>query len=224
MKSFHRPEVPSRAVRIGLAEDQQIVREGLKALVNAQPDLIVIGEAADGADAVALAGQLRPDVLVMDIAMPTMNGLEATAQLTREVPETRIVVLSVHEDRAYFRRLIAAGACGYVLKRSAAAQLIEAIRRVAAGGLYIDRALATRFPAAHDPSGGRTGDLTARELEILSLAAAGHGNREIASRLGISVKTVETHKTHINEKMGFGSRADLVAYAVRRGLLRGLDR
>jgi DNA-binding NarL/FixJ family response regulator len=212
-----------RRLRICVADDHEIVRDGLKALIDAQPDLCVVGTAADGAGAVRMVRELQPDVLVMDVAMPGVNGIDATAQLTLDAAPARVVILSVHEDRSYFRRLIAAGARGYVLKRSAMANLIHAIRTVADGGLYVDPALASRvlFDArrAAPPDGGAGTDLTGRELQVLQLVARGLTNREIAEALVISVKTVETYKTRINEKMRFSSRADLVRYALRAGLL-----
>lgn len=213
----------SERLRVCVAEDHEIVREGLRALIEAQGDLEVVGTAGDGVQALHLVRELRPDVIVMDITMPGLNGVELAAQLAHEETPARIVVLSVHEDRSYVQRLIAAGAAAYVLKRSAVSQLIHAIRTVSTGGLYIDPALAPIFA---EPLGRilrtdeRPAQLTGREVEVVKLVAAGLSNREIAGQLGITVKTVETHKRRINEKMRFASRADLVRYALRTGLLQ----
>lgn len=209
-------------LRVCVAEDHEIVREGVRALIDTQPDLCVVGTAADGESAIRLVRQLNPDVLVLDISMPGLNGIETTARLAREGDAVRVVILSVHEDRAYFRRLVAAGVRAYVLKRSAPAHLIHAIRTVSGGGLYVDPALAhqvlvdARSPAALTVDGP---ELTGRESEIVKLVARGLTNREIGDALDISVKTVETHKARVNEKMRFSSRADLVRYALRTGLL-----
>lgn len=213
----------SQRLRICVAEDHEIVREGLRALIEAHRDLEVVGAAGDGLRAIRLVRELRPDVLVMDITMPGLNGVDLAAQLAADDHGVKIVVLSVHEDRSYVQRLIAAGAAAYVLKRSAVSQLIHAIRTVSTGGHYVDPALA---PACVEPFGGvsrpdeRPAQLTSREVEVVKLVAAGLSNREVASSLGITVKTVETHKRRINEKMRFASRADLVRYALRTGLLQ----
>lgn len=215
-----------RRLRVCVAEDHEIVREGLKALIEGQPDLCVVGTAGDGEGAIRMVRQLNPDVVVMDISMPGLNGIEATARLAKEKDAVPVVILSVHEDRSYVRRLVAAGVRAYVLKRSALFHLIQAIRTVSSGGLYVDPALAsqvlvdTRAPAALSVEGPR---LTGREAEIVRLVARGLSNREIAGALDISVKTVETHKARVNEKMRFASRADLVRYALRAGLLRPDD-
>jgi DNA-binding NarL/FixJ family response regulator len=214
--------VHSRQVRVCVAEDHEIVRDGLKALIDGQPDLRVVGTAADGESAIRVVRTEQADVLVLDISMPGMNGIEATVRLTRDHDPVRIVILSVHEDRSYFRRLVAAGARAYVLKRSPMAHLIQAIRTVSAGGLYVDAALpadmlfdSKSVVVAH----GEGTELTSREVEVVRLVARGLSNREIAATLQISVKTVETHKARINEKMQFSSRADLVRYSLRTGLL-----
>lgn len=216
--------MPKR-LRIFLADDHPVVREGLKALVNAQPDLEVVGDVADGRAAIEQATHLRPDLIIMDISMPDMNGIEATKALQRVCPDVKIVALSVHEDASYVRELLGAGASGYVIKRTAPAVLLQAIRAVAAGGTYLDPvvagALVSRFvrqrPTAAEAA---TGELSEREAEVVRLVALGHTNKEIATQLSISVKTVETYKARAMEKLGLHSRAALVRYAVGRGWLR----
>jgi DNA-binding NarL/FixJ family response regulator len=215
-------------LRIFMADDHVVVREGLKALVNSQPGLHVVGEASDGRAAYEGVVATRPAVVVMDVTMPGGSGVEATRALRRTCPEVKVVALTVHEDESYLRGLLEAGASGYVLKRSAAEDLIHAIRTVAAGGIYIDPNLAGRLvnsyidaKAVHSPVD--PGALTERESEVVRLIALGHSNKEIAARLAISVKTVETHKARSLEKLGLHSRADLVRYALHQGWLRGPD-
>jgi DNA-binding NarL/FixJ family response regulator len=211
-----------RRVRVCLADDHAVLREGLRLLIDSQPDLTVTGEADSGPGAVSLVRTSRPDVLVTDLSMPGGSGLDAIPEVRRATPDTRIVVLSVHEEHAFVRRVLSVGADGYVLKRSAAAELIFAIRRVVAGGVYVDPVIASRLVLTTGARGqaARVGDaLTERESEVVTLIARGYGNSEIAARLGISVKTVETHKTRIMDKMRFHSRADIVRYALAEGLL-----
>ena len=207
-----------------LADDHQIVREGLKLLINAQPDMQVVGEAGTGKEALQKARNLKPDVVVMDLTMPELNGLQATELLKAERPEIKVVALTVHEDPTYLRQLCKAGAAGYVLKRSAGDELIEAIHTVMAGGLHFDATLAgkalasqTRQSAAkNDP---RTSDLSDREKQVLILLAWGNSNKEIAAKLGLSVKTVQTYRVRIGEKLGLCCRTEIVAYALRQGWL-----
>lgn len=213
-------------LRIFIADDHAIVREGLRALVDAQSGMRVVGEAGDGRSAYHAIVELRPDVAVMDISMPGWSGSEATSRLRRECPTVRVVSLTVHEDESYLRGLLEAGAAGYVLKRSATADLVHAIRTVAAGGTYIDPNLAARLvnvyidaPSSHPPA--VRGDLTAREADVVRLIALGHSNKEIAARLEISVKTVESHKARALERLGLRSRADLVQHALHEGWLQG---
>jgi DNA-binding NarL/FixJ family response regulator len=214
-------------LRIYLADDHAVVREGLKALINAQPQMEVIGEAGDGRAACQQVQELQPDVVVMDVSMPGLNGAQATAQLKQTCSNVKVLALTVHEDKGYLRLLLEAGASGYVLKRAAAEELIHAIRTVAAGGVYLDPALAgkvvgsfVRVPVKKSvPEGG---DLSDREAEVVRLIAAGYSNKEIAGRLGLSVKTVETYKARSMEKLGLDSRADLVRYALQRGWLQTL--
>lgn len=212
-------------LRVFIADDYGVVREGLKALVNAQPGLQVVGEAADGQVACQEVERLRPDVAVLDISMPGMGGGAAAEHLKRTCPEVRVVALTVHEDESYLRGLLEAGAAGYVLKRSAAEELIHAIHTVAAGGIYLDPRLAGKLVSTYidyrsiaEPI--HSGELTDREVEVVRLIALGHSNKEIGARLSISVKTVETHKSRSLEKLGLHSRADLVRHALQRGWLK----
>ncbi len=211
-------------VRVLLADDHPIVREGLKLLLNAQPDMRVVGEAADGESACRLADELDPDVIVIDLSMPVLNGAQATERLRRERPELRIVALTVHEEKLYLTQLLRAGASGYVLKRSAPADLVRAVRAVAAGEMYIDPSVAGTVidgylgtaanadQVQHEP-------LSEREREVLNRLSRGFSNKEIAAALGLSVKTVETYKARGVEKLGLKTRADIVRYATRHGWL-----
>ncbi len=214
------------AVRVFLVDDHAVVREGLKALISAQPGMAVVGEAADGLAACEQVPGLVPDVVVMDVSMPGMTGTQATERLHRECPLVRVLALTVHEDKSYLRQLLAAGAAGYVLKRAAPAELVRAIRVVAAGGVYLDPAVAdkvvrgfVRRPAAGP--GPAAAELSDREGQVARLTAAGHSNKEIAARVGLSVKTVETYRTRAMEKLGLRGRAELVRYAVQQGWLEG---
>ncbi|MDR7456308.1 MAG: response regulator transcription factor [Armatimonadota bacterium] len=208
-----------------LAEDHAIVREGIRRLLAAEPDIVVVGEAADGHAAVELTETLRPDVVCMDISMPGLSGLEATRQIKARLPEVGIVVLTMHEDEAYFYELVKAGASGYVLKRASARDLVDAVRAVAGGHTFLHPLIAQRLVSEHERTGGRDDDrrrydgLTERERQVVRLIANGKTNREIAEALHISVKTVETHRTHIMEKLDLHDRAHLVRYAVRKGLI-----
>ena len=212
-------------LRVFLADDHAVVREGLKALVNAQPTMAVVGEAADGLSACEQVAQLAPDVVVMDVSMPGLSGSQATARLRLECPAVRVLALTVHEDKGYLRQLLAAGAAGYVLKRAAPEELIQAIRAVAAGGVYLDPGMAGKVlggfvrQAATDGAAGA--ELSEREAEVARQTAAGHSNKEIAARLELSVKTVETYRARAMEKLGLRGRADLVRYAVQQGWLQG---
>ena len=211
-------------LRIFLADDHAVVREGLKALINAQPKMTVVGEAADGLTACELIPPLRPDVVVMDVSMPGLTGSQATARLRVECPAVRVLALTVHEDKGYIRQLLAAGAAGYVLKRAAAEELIHAIRAVAAGGVYLDPSMAGKvvggFVRKPADAGAANAELSDRETEVAKRTAAGHSNKEIAARLELSVKTVETYRARAMEKLGLRSRAELVRYAVQEGWLQ----
>ena len=210
-------------LRIMLADDHETVREGLKMIVNAQDDMEVVGFAGDGCEAVAKAQELLPDVLVMDISMPKLNGLKATMKLTEVCPQVKVLTLSRHADDGYIRGLLAAGACAYVLKQSAPSELIHAIRAVAAGGKYIDPKLATKVIGDFSDRGSRgeaKGNLSDRESEVLRLLSIGYSNKEIAARLSLSVKTIEVHKANAMRKLNITSRIDLVRYAIFQGWLQ----
>jgi DNA-binding NarL/FixJ family response regulator len=212
-------------LRIFLADDHMIVREGLKTLINAQPDMEVVGEAENGRDAVKSAVELSPDVVVMDISMPEMNGIEATERLRKECPSTKIVALTIYEDTGYLRQSLKAGASGYVLKRAVVEELVQAVRTCAAGGTYIDPTLAGQVVSTYISRGSATGnlsqtELSERETQVLRLVAWGSSNKEIGAKLNISVKTVETYKGRLMGKLSLRSRADMVRYALRQGWLR----
>src|SRR5262249_20949362 len=212
-------------LRILMVDDHPVVLAGLKALVGADPDFTIVGEARDGRTALRLATQLTPDVVVLDISLPEMNGIELAAALRNERPDCRILVLTVHEERAYLRQLLDLGVGGYLLKRSAADELPRAIHAVAAGGMYLDPAIAGKAVSgrAGGPARQGTGTLTElseRETDVLRLIASGHSNKAISARLNISVKTVETYKARAMEKLGFRSRVDVVRYAAGQGWLQ----
>lgn len=212
-------------LRVFLTDDHAVVREGLKALVNVAPGMAVCGEAGDGLTACQEVERLLPDVVVMDVSMPGMSGAQAVERLKRTCPQVKVLALTVHEDKGYLRQLLEAGAAGYALKRSAAEELIQAIRTVAAGGTYLDPAVAGKvvgdfvrqLPGKGSLEGG---ELSEREAEVVRLTAAGYSNKEIASQLALSVKTVETYRARSLEKLGLNSRADLVRYALDRGWLK----
>ncbi|HEX4609807.1 MAG TPA: response regulator transcription factor [Urbifossiella sp.] len=208
-------------LRVYLVDDHPVVRNGLKALIADEAGMEVVGEAADGETAVREVVEVRPDVVVMDLSMPGMGGTEAAVQIHKGCPEVRVVALTAHEDRAYVRRVLAAGASGYVLKRTAAADLIGAIRHAAAGNTYLDPAVAGHLvPGVDEAAVGRP-DLSEREIEVLRQIAQGYSNKQISVRLNISVKTVETYKARAMEKLGTKSRVDVVKYAVEQGWLPG---
>ena len=211
-----------KRLRILLAGDHKIIRDGLKLLVNEQPDMHVVGEAGNGREVLEKARELKPNVVVMDLSMPELNGLQATARLKEERPEIKVVALTVHEDESYLRQLCKAGAAGYVLKRSAGDELIQAIRTVAKGGLSFDPTLANRALASQRAPSTAKGEphaaeLSEREKDVLIQLAWGYSNKEIAAKLRISVKTVETYKVRIGEKLGLRSRSGMVQYAMRQG-------
>ena len=214
----------SGRLRILLADDHVVVREGLKLVIEGQRDMIVVSEAGDGASAIQLAQELRPDVVIMDISMPGMNGLIATRTLKRLLPQCVIVTLTRHGDDAYLQELMRAGASAYVLKQSAPAELITAIRTCAAGGEYLDSAITARVTAGflgRDRKPAQSGaSPSERESEVLRLIAAGYSNKEIASRLTLSVKTVEAHKANAMRKLGLNGRIDIVKYAILQGWLK----
>ena len=212
-------------LRILLADDHVIVRDGLRVLIDGQPDMEVVAETGTGREAVDLAATTTPDVAVLDLSMPDLGGAEATEKIAAHCPGVRVLVLTRHSDQAYLRRLLRAGAAGYVLKKSAADTLINAIRIVARGETYIEPALAGpllqrtfNYPVtAKKDSAGEV--LSAREEEVLQSIAWGRSNKEIAAALGLSIKTVESYKAAAVEKLHLRTRADIVRYAVSRGWL-----
>jgi DNA-binding NarL/FixJ family response regulator len=211
-------------LRILLVDDHAVVREGLKRLIAEQPDIEVVGEASDGHEAIEHVKTLRPDVVMMDVSMPRLSGVEATRELKGICPATRILALTVHEDEAYVREFLKAGAAGYLLKRAPTEELVRAIRAVAGGGVYIDPRVTTRLvqmlSQPERASTSTTLDLSERETEVLRLIAQGYANKEIAAQLDLSVKTVETYKARSMEKLGLRSRVDIVRVAVERGWLQ----
>lgn len=213
-----------RVIRVVLADDHPIVREGLRQLVNAQPDMRVVGEAGDGAEACRVARELQPDVLVMDLSMPVLDGAQATEQVRRDCPNVRVLALTVHEERLYLTQLLRAGASGFVLKRAAGSELVRAVRTVAARAIYIDPAIAGRLVDGYLESSPVEGEqprqaLSERERDVLVRIATGFSNKEIAAELGLSVKTVESYKARATEKLGLKTRVDIVRYAAQRGWL-----
>jgi two-component system response regulator NreC len=206
-------------ITILLADDHAIVRAGLRLLLEAEPDFDVVGEAADGDEAVAEAIRLHPSVVLMDVTMPHTNGLDAAAQISRST-DARILMLSMQDDLGYVRRAFAAGASGYVLKEVVHSQLVSAVRVVAAGGRHLDESLASRLAADHaKQSRERSNPLSQREQEVLTLLALGHTNKEIADQLSISIRTAETHRAHVMQKLELNTRAELVRYALTTGRL-----
>jgi DNA-binding NarL/FixJ family response regulator len=212
------------SIRVLLADDHAILREGVKALLGLADDIEVVGEAADGQQAIERCRVLEPDVVVMDVAMPGLGGLEATLAIRKEWPKTRILVLTQYDDREYVSRFLKAGVSGYVLKKAAGAELASAIRAVYRGGLVLDPEVARE--AVSEPRRGSEEEaadpyelLTDREKQVLRLVAEGHSNKEIADILGISVKTAMSHRERVMEKLDLHSRTDLIKFALRRGVI-----
>ncbi len=210
-------------IRVVIADDHAILRDGVRALLSTAQDVEVVGEAADGTEAIARCQALRPDVVLLDVNMPGLGGLEAALVLRRECPDTRVLFLSQHEDREYVARALQAGAAGYVLKKAAGAELVSAIRAVHTGGLVLDPAVARAAmePERSEDAGASDYDrLTDREKQVLRLVAEGRANKEVAEELGISVKTAMSHREHLMQKLGLHSRTELVKFALRIGVIR----
>jgi len=214
------------AVRVLIVDDHAIVRDGIRALLALDKDVVVVGEAGGGREAIELSRRLAPDVIVMDMAMPDLGGLEATLEIRKERPDAKIVVLSQYGDASYVRRFLKAGVSGYVLKKAAGADLVAAIHSVARGGLVLDPDVA-RDALDGEASDGRSqgaGDeyerLTDREKQVLKLVAEGRSNKEVAALLGISVKTAMSHREHVMEKLRAHNRTDLIRFALRHGVIR----
>jgi DNA-binding NarL/FixJ family response regulator len=212
----------NKKLRLLLVDDHVVVREGLRALLASDPRFEVVGEAAEGDGAISAACTLNPDVVVMDVSLPGMNGVQATRQLKLQQPDVRVVALTVHEEGGYLRSLLDAGASGYVLKRSAASELVRALHVVGDGGTYLDPGMAGQLVGKlvrNTPHAGPAPGLSDREREVVRLVARGYSNKEIASKLEVSVKTVETYRYRAVEKLGLRGRADLVRYAIEQGWL-----
>jgi DNA-binding NarL/FixJ family response regulator len=215
-------------LRILLAEDHETIRDGLKLLLNSQSDMEVIGEADNGRTALHLAEQFLPDVVVMDISMPELNGLQATKKLKEKCPRVKVLILTRHAEPVYLQELLQAGASGYVLKQSKSEELIRAILAVAAGQTYLDPAITENAVTQLRESGQVArgvppqANLTAREADVLRLIALGYINKEVAARLNLSIKTVEAHKSNAMNKMGMKSRVDIVRYAMLQDWLKDI--
>jgi len=212
-------------IRVVIADDHAVVREGIKMILGREPDIEVVGEAGNGREALDLVAKTKPHVVVMDISMPEMGGVEATRRVKEAHPKVNVLALTMHEDESYVFQLLKAGASGYVLKRGAAQDLVQAIRSAARGEAFLYPSVARSVLADYlkrveaGEERYRFDGLTDREREILALIAEGLSNQEIAQKLYISIKTVQTHRTHIMEKLDLHNRAQLVRYAIRKGLI-----
>ncbi len=215
---------PARSIRVLLADDHRLLRETLRMLLELRNEVEVVGEADDGREAVDMAEQLKPDVVLMDMGMPGLNGIEATQLIRRRLPRTRVLMLSGYDQDDRVTAALRAGAAGYVVKNAPVEELLKAIQEVSQAGTYLSAAIADRaeeretFGGAADPE-KKEPALTAREREVLQLVAEGHSNKGIAERLFISPKTVEAHKEHIVRKLGIRGSAELIHYAIRKGLI-----
>jgi len=214
------------SITVLLADDHMIVREGLRKLLEAESDIHVIGEASNGHEAVSMTIALRPDVVVMDIAMPLLNGLEATRQIREAVPDAKVLILSAHSDDAYIERMMQLGASGYLIKQTSASLLSTAIREVLHGNKFYSPVIARRFENQHRNSLNRKGEIKAknshlsvREMEVLQRVAEGGANKQIAAELGISIKTVEKHRDHLMQKLDIHDTAGLTRYAIAAGII-----
>ena len=216
----------AKRITVLLADDHMIVREGLRKLLEAESDIEVVGEAATGRQAVEMARDLQPDVIVMDIAMPRLNGLEATRQIRQTVPASKILILSAHSDDAYVESVTAMGASGYLIKQTSGNFLTEAIREIHKGKTFFSPAIAKRLNHQHQSSLNRKGvrkqsvtHLSTREVEVLQLIAEGEANKQVAAELGISIKTVEKHRAHLMQKLDIHETAGLTRFAISTGII-----
>jgi DNA-binding NarL/FixJ family response regulator len=209
------------SIRVLIVDDHAVFRAGLKLLIDAEDDLETAGEAGTARDAIFQARSTKPDVILLDIVMPDQTGLEVVPQLLHERPETKILILSMQDDPQYVRQAFSVGASGYILKEAADTEVVGAIRDVASGNRYVHPALGARLVAAEAEEARRAEEdpLSEREREVLRLLALGHTNQEISSQLYISVRTAETHRAHIMQKLRLSSRAELVRYALEQGVL-----
>jgi two-component system, NarL family, response regulator NreC len=211
------------SIRILIADDHGVLRAGLRALLSAEPDLEVVGEAADGNDILSLASELRPEVVLLDISMPGLSGIEVTRRLKEILPDARVLILTFHEDESLLQEAIRAGAAGYIVKRAAESELIDAIRAVWRGDLYVHPVMTRALlkDLAPSPVSNKTPgeSLTPREIEVLRLIAQGYTNRQTAETLSISVRTVESHRGNLMDKLSLRSRVGLVRYAKEHGLI-----
>ena len=208
-------------IRVLIVDDHPVVRSGLKSLLDAEDDIVTVGEASDMQDAVFRARALEPDVILMDVVMPGASGIDATPAVLKEAPQAKVLMLSMQDDPSYVREAFAAGAAGYVLKEAADEEVVSAVREVADGGRYVHPSLGAKLVAAEAEERARAeaDPLSDREREVLRLLALGHTNQEIAKTLFLSVRTVETHRAHIMQKLRLSTRAELVRYAMEQGLL-----
>lgn len=217
-------------IKVLLADDHTVVRQGLRVLLEAEPDIAVVGEASNGREAVQMTKKLLPDVVVMDIAMPCLNGLEATRQIAKEVPSAKLLVLSSHNDDEYVHQVTGAGATGYLLKQTAATDLIKAVREARRGNAFfspvISKRLVERYREAvlsGTPVKKQNATLTSREAEVLQLIAEGRANKQIAAELCISIKTVEKHRQQVMNKLNIHDIAGLTRYAISKGVIEGRE-
>lgn len=215
-----------KPITVLLAEDHTVVREGLRRMLGLEDDLEVVGEAQNGRQAIALAKKLRPEVVLMDIAMPQLNGLEATRQILKAIPGTKVLMLSAHNDDAYVDTALASGAVGFLLKQSSSHEVCGAIREIHRGGVFFSSAVSRRLNRLQMQSLNRTGrpgpkarKLTSREVEVLQLIAEGKANKEIATELGIGTKTVEKHRDHLMQKLDIHDTAGLTRHAISAGII-----
>ncbi len=215
-----------KQITVLLAEDHTIVREGFRKMLELEGDFKIVGEAQDGRQAIALVKKLHPEVVLMDIAMPLLNGLEATRQVLKTNPATRVIILSAHSDDAYVTNATDSGAQGFLLKQTSAYDVCRAIREVHKGKTFFSPAISRRQDRLHSPTSGRAGllkkkavELTSREVEVLQLIAEGKANKQTAAELGIGVKTVEKHREHLMEKLDIHDTAGLTRYAISAGII-----